>query len=69
MNRLREARLRADKSQLQLMRETGIYFSTISRIERGWLRPADDQKKKLADALSVSVRWLFPAPDSSAPKD
>jgi transcriptional regulator with XRE-family HTH domain len=60
MNRLREARLRNDKSQLQLMRETGIYFSTISRIERGWLRPSDEQKERLAKALKVSKGWLFP---------
>jgi len=60
MNRLREARLRADKSQLQLMRETNIYFSTISRIERGWLKPTDEQKQKLSKALKVDKGWLFP---------
>ncbi len=60
MNRLREARLKIDKSQLQLMRETGIYFSTISRIERGWLSPTDEQKERLAKALKVSKKWLFP---------
>jgi len=60
MNKLREARLRADKSQLQLMKETGIYFATISRIERGWLRPTEEQKAKLAKALKVDKNWLFP---------
>ena len=60
MNNLRQARLEADKSQLQLMKETNIYFSTISRIERGWLRPSEEQKKKLADALNVKINWLFP---------
>ena len=60
MNRLRKARLRADKSQLQLMKETGIYFATISRIERGWSRPSDEQKEKLAKALKVTKGWLFP---------
>jgi len=60
MNNLRKARLKTDKSQLQLMRETGIYFTTISRIERGWLKPSDEQKEKLADALKVKVGWLFP---------
>lgn len=59
MNNLRKARLKADKSQLQLMSETGIYFSTISRIERGWLKPTDEQKKKLAEALGVKKEWLF----------
>ena len=59
MNNLRKARLNADKSQLQLMKETGIYFATISRIERGWLKPSKEQKKKLAEALGVKKEWLF----------
>lgn len=60
MNRLRKARLMADKSQLQLMKETGIYFATISRIENGWLKPSQEQMKKLANALGVDKDWLFP---------
>ena len=60
MNNLRKARLNNDKSQLKLMMETGIYFSTISRIERGWLKPTDEQKDKLAKALRVKKDWLFP---------
>lgn len=60
MNRLRKARLQADKSQLKLMQETGIYFATISRIERGWLKPSEEQKQKLAKALRVDMDWLFP---------
>jgi len=60
MNNLRKARLRADKSQLQLMKETGIYFATISRIENGWLKPKSEQKRKLAKALKVKTDWLFP---------
>jgi len=42
------------------MEETGIYFSTISRIERGWLTPTQEQKNKLAEALGVDADWLFP---------
>lgn len=60
MNRLREARLKVDKSQLQLMKETGIYYATISRIERDWLMPTEEQKEKLARALKVNKSWLFP---------
>jgi transcriptional regulator with XRE-family HTH domain len=60
MNRLRQARLRAEKSQLLLMKETGIYFSKISRIERGWSNPTAEQKRKLAKALDVTADWLFP---------
>lgn len=60
MNNLRKARLKADKTQLQLMKETGIYFATISKIERGWLKPSEEQKEKLAKALRVKKDWLFP---------
>ncbi len=55
MNNLRKARLKADKSQHQLMQETGIIYSTISRIERGWLNPTDEQKERLAKALKGAV--------------
>ena len=60
MNNLRRQRLRADKSQLQLMAETKIHFSVISRIERGWVAPTISQMEKLAEALGVSVSTLFP---------
>ena len=60
MNNLRKVRLRADKTQHQLMNETGIIYSTISRIERGWLKPTEIQKSKLARALGVKKDWLFP---------
>ena len=60
MNRMRLARRRADKTQLQLMAETGIYYSTISKLERGWLLPTPEQKRKLATALKVKTSWLFP---------
>lgn len=60
MNRLRKARLLRDMSQLKLMQTTGIYFTTISRIERGWIKPSEKQRKKLARALRVKPDWLFP---------
>jgi transcriptional regulator with XRE-family HTH domain len=60
MNRMRQARLRIDKSQLQLMVETGIYYATLSRIERGWVKPDEEQKRKLAKALRAKPSWLFP---------
>ena len=60
MNRLRQARLKIDKTQLQLMKETGIYFATISKIERGWVKPTNKQKQKLAKALNAKMDWLFP---------
>jgi ribosome-binding protein aMBF1 (putative translation factor) len=42
------------------MKETNIYFSTISRIERGWIKPSNEQIVKLARALEVKKDWLFP---------
>lgn len=60
MSRLRRARLMVDKSQLQLMKETGINYATISRIENEWLKPTEEQKRKLAKALNVNRSWLFP---------
>lgn len=65
MNRLRHARLRADKTQLQLWKETGIFYATISKIECGWLKPTNEQKQKLAKALSVDKDWLFPGKGKS----
>lgn len=66
MNNLRKARLRADKTQLRLMKETGIYFATISRIENGWLEPTSKQKEKLAKALRVKKDWLFPGENNKS---
>jgi transcriptional regulator with XRE-family HTH domain len=62
-NNLKEARFFAKKSQAQLWLETGIHYSTISRIECGYVEPADEQKKKLANALHVETDWLFPVPE------
>jgi len=59
-NRLKEARFFAQKSQPQLWLETGLHYSTISRIECGYVRPSDEQKAKLATALRVPIEWLFP---------
>jgi transcriptional regulator with XRE-family HTH domain len=57
---MREARLKIDKSQLRLMKETKIHYSTLSRIERGWQNPTQIQRKKLSRALKVSEEWVFP---------
>lgn len=59
-NNLREARFRERKPQARLWLETGIHYSTISRLECGYMRPTEDQKRKLAKALGVDSDWLFP---------
>ena len=58
-NNLKEARFYAGKPQIQLWIETGIHYSTISRIECGYIEPTDEQKEKLAKALGVEEGWLF----------
>ena len=63
-NRLKEARFFAKKPQIQLWIETGIHFSTISRIECGYIQATEEQKEKLAKALKVNVDWLFPDEDN-----
>lgn len=59
-NRLKEARFFKNKPQIQLWIETGIHYSTISRIECGYIMPSKKQKRILAEALSVKADWLFP---------
>jgi len=63
-NRLKEARFYAKKPQIQLWVETGIHYSTISRIECGYIQPTEEQKKKLTKALKVKKEWLFPGEKS-----
>jgi len=58
-NRLKEARFFANKGQWQLMLETGIHASTISRIERGYINPNQEQKELLSKALNKSIEWIF----------
>jgi len=59
-NRLKEARFFKGKPQIQLWIETGIHYSTISRIECGYIKPTEEQKNKLAMGLGVKKDWLFP---------
>jgi transcriptional regulator with XRE-family HTH domain len=59
-NHIKKVRLSNQISQIRLAAETGVYFSTLSRLEHGWLKPTDTQKKKLARALKVSIEELFP---------
>ena len=59
-NKIKRTRLSKGMLQIQLAAKTGIYFSTLNRLERGWLKPTEAQKKKLARALKVSIEELFP---------
>ena len=58
-DRLREAMRNADKTQADLVRETGIGKSNISRYISGRFDPKSDAVHKLAVALNVSEMWLW----------
>ncbi len=60
MNRLKEVRTSKGFSQLTLAKLTNIAPGDISRIENDWLRPYPGWRKRLAKALGVSERELFP---------
>lgn len=59
-NRLKEARFKKGKSQLQLFKETNIWPARISYIENGRWNPTEREKIKLSNALGVDKDWLFP---------
>jgi len=59
-NRLKEARFQARKPQIRLWLETGIHYSTISRIECGYIEPTKEQQEKLAEALGKPLEFVFP---------
>ncbi len=58
-DRLREAMRNAGKTQADLVRETGIGKSNISRYISGRFDPKSDAVHKMAIALNVSEMWLW----------
>ena len=58
-DRLREAMKDAGKTQADLMRETGLQRSAISRYLSGEYEPKALPVGKMARALGVSEMWLF----------
>jgi len=62
--RMIEARFRLKKPQIVLGLETDIHYTTISRIECGYIEPTEKQKNKIAQALNVDPDWLFPKENS-----
>lgn len=57
---LRIARVRAAKSQHVLSYETGIPQSVLSLLERGLREPKPKEAARIAKALNVGVRDIFP---------
>lgn len=59
-NSLREVRTKKLLTQRELAKLSGLTQVTISFIENGLADPMDLTKAKLAKALGVSVKTLFP---------
>ena len=60
VNRLRQVRNERGFSQLTLAKLTNISPWDISRIENNWIRPYAGWRKRLARALGVTEKELFP---------
>jgi ribosome-binding protein aMBF1 (putative translation factor) len=60
MNLLKEFRRKKGISQFELAKLANIQPTEISRIENGWLRPYPGWRKRLAKALGVKEKELFP---------
>lgn len=58
-DRLREAMAAKNKKQIDLVRETGINRSAISRYLSGEYEPKSKPVYELAKALDVSEMWLW----------
>ena len=58
-NRLRKAMAISGKTQADLVRETGIGKSNLSRYMSGKFDPKSDTVYKLATALNVAEMWLW----------
>ena len=56
---LRLARLNADLIQLVLARRVQMSPSRYSLIERGFISPSPDERRRLAAALGTTVEGLF----------
>ena len=57
---LREARFKRRLTQLDIRLRTGIHQSKISHFERGFMKPRQDEKARLAKALSLKpdeIEW------------
>ena len=57
---LREARFFKRLNQWDISVKTGIPQSKLSLIERGYINPREDEKKKIAKALGCKVMEVFP---------
>lgn len=59
-NRLKELRARYRVTQFVLGLKSGVCQTRISYYERGLIKPRVDEKKKLAEALGLTIGDVFP---------
>ena len=57
---LRMERILKGFNQYDIALKTGIPQSKISLIERGYLEPKKEEKRKIAKALNLKVSEIFP---------
>jgi len=57
---LREARFFKGLNQWDISVKTGIPQSKLSLIERGYIDPKEDEKKRIAKALGCRIEDIFP---------
>jgi len=60
ISRLKQERLLQAITQYRLEQETSIHQALISLFERGIRKPNKEQRRKLAKALGVKEKCLFP---------
>jgi HTH-type transcriptional regulator / antitoxin HipB len=58
--RVREARETKGWKQSELAEHAGLSQQAISFVERGLVRPTDETRESIAQALNLSVQALFP---------
>ena len=63
---LRQKRFFGELSIYDLSQKTGIHPPKISLIERGYVMPREDEKKRIARALGCKVTDIFPAEEATA---
>jgi transcriptional regulator with XRE-family HTH domain len=54
----KEARFHSGLTQFYLGLLTGIHQSRISYIERGYIKPREDEKQKIEKILNVEINWV-----------
>lgn len=57
---LRIRRFTLQKTQDDIYKETGVYPSRLSRIERNFIKPTKQEEELLAEVLDSTVDELFP---------